>query len=377
MQPLRLRMARYGPRLLRRCCSRCRLPSGLLLLLLLLLALGALAAFLVCGGHEEVLSRALLPLLAGRPPAPPDSLPGPTTTAAALPFVLEPAPEACAPRPPFVLVLVASAPGHVEQRRAVRATWGGPRWAGGYPTQTFFALGLPRDGEAALQAALEREAAQHGDLVQGRFLDTYANLTLKTLALLDWALSRCAGATFIIKADDDVFLNLPALAQHLATLASPLGTYLGRLHWRVPPNRDPTSRHHVPAALYAPATFPPYCSGTAYVLSGDAAAALLGVARHMPLLPVEDAFIGLCAWQAGIVPRHLARMAGSAHCPPDLCCYREILFSIHAVAPSQMLEMWQSPGPPAQVCTWLQGALGLLRCKALAWLVTLQQGLPA
>ncbi|NXY66985.1 B3GT4 galactosyltransferase, partial [Callaeas wilsoni] len=99
------------------------------------------------------------------------------------------------------------------------------------------------------QRELLRESRQHGDVLQGDFGDTYANLTWKTLLLLRWARACCGGAPFLLKADDDTFVNVPAVATHLAAWPSrPRRLYLGRVHWRVAPNRDPRSRHHVPAA---------------------------------------------------------------------------------------------------------------------------------
>ncbi|NXW89576.1 B3GT4 galactosyltransferase, partial [Alopecoenas beccarii] len=99
----------------------------------------------------------------------------------------------------------------------------------------------------AEQAALAAERQRHGDLLQGPFGDTYANLTLKTLLLLRWAASRCPGSRFVLKADDDVFVNVPALTRHLRS-QPPRRLYLGRVHWWVRPQRDPRARHHVPPA---------------------------------------------------------------------------------------------------------------------------------
>ncbi|KAL8213647.1 UNVERIFIED_CONTAM: hypothetical protein K2H54_067908 [Gekko kuhli] len=318
------------------------------------------------GGHEELLSRALPLLLpppgAAGPPGPPP--PPPLAEGA---FVLEPGACGGGAEAPFLLALVASAAGHARARAAVRRSWGGARRAAGLAVRTVFVVGLPAGaGGGAQQAALAAEAARHGDVLQGRFADTYANLTRKTLALLGWAASRCPAARFVLKADDDVFVNLPALAAHLAALPPAARHYLGRVHWRVRPQRAPAARHHVPAALYAPAAFPPYCSGTAYVLSAPAVAALLAAAPRLPLLPVEDAFVGLAARAARLAPRHLPRMAGAARLPPDPCCYRHVLFSVHGVAPAAMERAWQGPAGP-RACRPLQRALGLLRCRLLAW----------
>ncbi|NWS79246.1 B3GT4 galactosyltransferase, partial [Crotophaga sulcirostris] len=101
----------------------------------------------------------------------------------------------------------------------------------------------------AERAALRAEALRHGDVLQGAFPDAYANLTLKTLLLLRWAASRCGAARFVLKADDDVFVNVPALTRYLAALPVPTPPlYLGRVHWWVRPQRDPRARHHVPSS---------------------------------------------------------------------------------------------------------------------------------
>ncbi|XP_015272920.1 PREDICTED: beta-1,3-galactosyltransferase 4 [Gekko japonicus] len=346
------------------CSKRCRCCRWRWLAVGLVSGLACLSVvtFLGSGSHEELFSRTLDLWL----PSPPTAPTAPLLLPPAGAFLLQPPEAVCDPGGPFLLVLVASATEHKRQREAVRQSWGGARRAGGQAVRTFFVVGLP--AEPGAQVALEEEARRHGDLIQGRFTDTYANLTRKTLALLGWATTCCPGARFVLKADDDVFVNLPALARHLATLPSDADHrhYLGRVHWRSRPHRNPASRHHVPAALYPPDTFPPYCSGTAYVLSAPAMTAILAAAPHLPLLPIEDTFIGLCAWQAGIAPRQLVRMAGTNHFPPDPCCYREVLFSVHGVGPSAMLDAWQAPGH-GEACSPLQRGLGVLRCRLLAW----------
>jgi hypothetical protein len=74
---------------------------------------------------------------------------------------------------PF-LILVHSAPDNVALRNAVRETWGGVRGA-----RTTFLLGAVEAG--GKQTALEREHEEHGDLVQGTFVDAYRNMTYKHL----------------------------------------------------------------------------------------------------------------------------------------------------------------------------------------------------
>ncbi|XP_070599940.1 beta-1,3-galactosyltransferase 4-like isoform X2 [Erythrolamprus reginae] len=335
-------------------CHSARLLVSLLCSLATLLVL----RFLASSRHEELLPR-LLPTV-GKQHIDTLLLPPPKA------FPLSPSP--CALTDPWLLVLVASATGHVARRAAVRRaavrrSWGAARVAGGRNLRTVFALGLPVD--VAQQAALEHEAAEHGDLLQARFADTYANLTLKTLAMLGWATTRCPTARFLLKADDDVFLNLPALVQYLERLTGSPAVYLGQVYAGVAPIRDPDSRHYAPTSLYPEHTFPPYCIGAAYVLSAPAAAAVLRAARQLPLLPIEDVFVAMCAHHAGIAPHHLNHMVGGPVYPPDACCYHEVLFSVHEVAPDEMLSMWEASEEP---CTAWQRFLGLARCKVMAWL---------
>jgi hypothetical protein len=57
--------------------------------------------------------------------------------------------------------------------------------------------------------ALEREIDLYNDFIIADFEDTYRNLTLKTLHMLDWVSTYCSSATYFVKTDDDVFLNVP------------------------------------------------------------------------------------------------------------------------------------------------------------------------
>ncbi|KAF4790227.1 beta-1,3-galactosyltransferase 4-like protein [Turdus rufiventris] len=282
------------------------------------------------------------------------------------------APPPCAPpAPPFLLLLVPSAPAHRERRLAVRDTWGGS-WnePGTPPTRTVFVLGVPPGPDS--QRELLSESRQHGDILQGDFDDSYANLTRKTLLLLRWARACCAAAPFLLKADDDVFVNVPAVATYLTTWpAAPPRLYLGRVHWGVAPDRDPRSRHHVPPGVYGAARYPPYCSGTAYVLSRQAATGVLGAAPAVPLAMPEDVWVGLGARRAGLAPRHSARFGGALRVPPERCCLGRALLSAHRVRPAELRRAWEElrelREEPRKCPGILSGALGRLRCRAMAW----------
>ena len=78
-----------------------------------------------------------------------------------------------------------------------------------------FLLGKP--DKKQYQTAVNIENEQHGDIVQGTFLDTYHNLTYKAILGLRWVTENCGQAKFVLKVDDDVVVNTPRLLTLLAT----------------------------------------------------------------------------------------------------------------------------------------------------------------
>ena len=48
----------------------------------------------------------------------------------------------------------------------------------------------------------------YGDLVQGNFMDTYRNLTYKTVLGHMWVSSFCSQAEFVVKTDDEIYVDI-------------------------------------------------------------------------------------------------------------------------------------------------------------------------
>ncbi|XP_018413612.1 PREDICTED: beta-1,3-galactosyltransferase 4 [Nanorana parkeri] len=307
------------------CFHRRRWSSMFLLLISCLLLL-----FLSFSGYlEECLSRAL-PIFYPNPsplsPSRLSSIPVP-------PFLLSPA-NACSP-PPLLLILVSSAPSHRDRRDGIRQTWGSLSSATASSSLTLFVLAVPDKAEE--RSALVHEAVTHGDIIQANFTDSYRNLTIKTLTGLAWAVQKCQGARFVLKTDDDVFVNTLALSSFLKDQQGL--RYLGRVHWHVAPLRDPENRHYTARELYTGSHFPPYCSGTGYILSHGAVGHLLQEAGNGPWPSLEDVYIGILAKQAGIAPRQVAKIAGASSIPHNSCCYRT-MFTSHKLTPRGMQEAW-------------------------------------
>ncbi len=65
-----------------------------------------------------------------------------------------------------------------------------------------FYLGQTQDD--SIQKRIEEESQKHGDIVQIKMDDTYCNLTLKVIAVLNWVWQHCNKVDLVFKVDDDI-----------------------------------------------------------------------------------------------------------------------------------------------------------------------------
>lgn len=113
--------------------------------------------------------------------------------------------------PGLLWIFVVTAPWHFEERAVLRSTWANPAIfnessfelihkdleehyvAATDPTnavQVTFVVGTTQN--SSVQRQIEEEHQQFGDMLQENFVDSYQNLTLKTLFILKWTnLSEC------------------------------------------------------------------------------------------------------------------------------------------------------------------------------------------
>ena len=152
---------------------------------------------------------------------------------------------------------------------------------------------------------LKEEAYTHNDIVQGNFLDTYYNLTLKGVVGLSWISRHCPSAGIVIKIDDDVYVNvfrivdfvLPALSGKRHQIGCPYhpagqkpilrqGAKWGS-KWTVESHIFPHLR-----------TYPvDHCDGFFVVMTGDLIEPMLEAVRVNPFFHIDDIYM------YGLLPR--------------------------------------------------------------------------
>ncbi|XP_040261369.1 beta-1,3-galactosyltransferase 9 [Bufo bufo] len=271
--------------------------------------------------------------------------------------------ERCADRNLFLLLVVFSSPENRIRRERIRQTWANTTTLPGLRVTRVFMLGRPQ--VEAAQDNLLHEAQLHQDLVQGCFPDP--SEALKAAMMLEWIVS-CPSARFILKADDQVFVNVESLSRHLLTLeARTAEIYTGRVVHQARPDRDPHSQSFVPMTSYSDTFYPDYCSASAMVVSQQAARKMYLVSDRVSLAVPAEVFIGLCAHQAGVLPVHSSRFSGAKHVRYNRCCYRVIFSSAAVGGGDDMSKVWTDLSQ-GEGCSKLQTYYGLVSCKVWSYL---------
>ncbi|XP_044766999.1 beta-1,3-galactosyltransferase 5-like [Coccinella septempunctata] len=204
----------------------------------------------------------------------------------------------CGKHQPFLLILVHSAVGNFEKRRAIRETWG----RGSNEAKVVFLLGSSVDSE--MIERIRQESNSFSDLVIGSFLDTYRNLTYKHVMGLKYALYHCSSAVYVLKTDDDVFVNTPFFVEHIKSTISPYGAeklLMCNVWHGASVARSHRSRYRFSFKEFPYKRFPTYCSGWVVLYSPDVVFDLYTQAQQSQYFWVDDVFItGILAEKSNI-----------------------------------------------------------------------------
>lgn len=233
-------------------------------------------------------------------------------------------------------MIVHSAPNNQKARLAIRQTWGH------YGTRRDIAIGflLGRTSNVSWEQSLATEHFIYGDIVRSNSLDSYNNLTLKSISMLEWTNSYCSLAKFLLKVDDDMFINIPRLVRFMQNHWNDQRQIYGRLAEQWKPIRDKKSKYYLSPSLYQPEVFPNFVTGPSYLLSTDSLCELYKASLDLVFLKLEDVFItGIVSERVGVrriqVDEFLNRRIEITPC----AIQRAI--SIHKVMDKEQFDLWK------------------------------------
>ena len=200
----------------------------------------------------------------------------------------------------FLLILVSSAPSNVERRKDLRQTWGvdfaiRPRW------KTAFLVARTQM-KSELDSLLEEEDEIYGDLVRANHYEHYWNQTLKIQMGFEWAAKYCK-FSFLLKIDDDVFVNTKALITLLMNPETPKQKlYMGNRYEAAPVHRS--GKWEVTFKEYSRTHYPDFCPGFGYVLSADVVVLFVDLFDVVSAFRLDDVYVGMLADKAAVKTIH-------------------------------------------------------------------------
>ncbi len=207
-----------------------------------------------------------------------------------------------------LIILITSPPlfTHEENRMIIRNTWRHLTLSPKRGTQAIvmgFMIGIEglekSEDNKLVNYTINQEMSIFDDIIIGNNVDSYENLTLKTLSILEWAITYCSQAKYLLKTDDDNWINIPKLINFTRSLDNGRDnnlTIYGALRSGEPPHRHNKSKYFISFDQYPELHFPAYVAGPAYLLPRNTWQNLYLEGLQTKFLKLEDVyFTGIVA----------------------------------------------------------------------------------
>ncbi|KAL6733629.1 hypothetical protein Aduo_004262 [Ancylostoma duodenale] len=203
------------------------------------------------------------------------------------------------------LVIVFTAPDDFESRDRWRRIYGGQRMRHKFGYCVIFPIGRLQDEHensrlneeipiGRLQdehenSRLNEEINFFDDILQGDYVESYRNVTLKSLSALRFIAVAYPRVELIMKIDDDVAWNVPKVSNYISR-ALPRSISCYKFEARSPV-RKTRSKWYVSHDEYPHGKFPQHCSGIAYMLDREALLPMLNAVPKLDHFWIDDVFI--------------------------------------------------------------------------------------
>lgn len=138
---------------------------------------------------------------------------------------------------------------------------------------------------------IKKEALIHNDIIQFNEISSYFNLSIQTVHMLLWSFN--IRYKYLLKSDNDVYINFPLLINLLRTKTAESKYYaLGKVS-KAFVIRDSKYSHYVPKEIIKEKIYPTYLQGVGYIIPYHTVKVLVKSIKYVePKIWIEDVFMG-------------------------------------------------------------------------------------
>jgi len=205
-------------------------------------------------------------------------------------------PDSCGKKTKLVIGIKSTIE-NKDRRKAIRNSWGDMSHYKKFGAKLVFLLGRDTTLGRSTTIKLTEEEMKYNDILLGDFDDSFHNLTYKDSMFFTWARFGCPYLAYIFKGDDDTLVNPFELETFIekdnVTTAALWGCALGGQ----PVERSSTKYGD---KLWPEDTYPRYVSGGGFLMNAKAMVRVQDMIKITPMIPIDDAFIGICMRRAGL-----------------------------------------------------------------------------
>ena len=206
----------------------------------------------------------------------------------------------CQDRSFDILIYIFSAVKNIDQRLAIRASWGDSTVLKGV-AKIIYIIGRTSDMDT--QKLVEDESNRFKDIVQGDFEDSYFNLPNKSVTALNWIRKYCNSVKVLIKTDDDLALDIERIIKSVYPYLNQSRHIMCSLFKHGPVVRNEgNKKFYVPVDEFPDKVYPVYCNGWVYMYTADIVEELCQSMAQTERFKIED------VWTTGIVMSKLKNL---------------------------------------------------------------------
>ncbi|KAL1203901.1 Hydroxyproline O-galactosyltransferase GALT6 [Cardamine amara subsp. amara] len=229
---------------------------------------------------------------------------------------------------------ILSAGNHFAERMAVRRSWMQHKLVKSSKVVARFFVALHSRKEVNVE--LKKEADFFGDIVIVPYMDSYDLVVLKTVAICEYGAHQLA-AKFIMKCDDDTFVQVDAVLSEAKRTPADRSLYIGNINYYHKPLRQ--GKWAVTYEEWPEEDYPPYANGPGYILSNDISHFIVKeFEKHkLRMFKMKDVSVGMWVEQFNNGTKPVDYIHSLKFC--QFGCIENYL-TAHYQSPRQMICLW-------------------------------------